>query len=167
MFYWSVRDNVQNILSQRSVDLKIKLLSRRFSQKTNERIYFSILATVQDRKTNSFGRISAALQFCFEIYWPLLYYLGSQSCLLQEFVNNFDWRNQMASVIQQEFHCHLELRRSWRIHNKESAICEYFCCILSLLFFNFSHQNFVSGADGYGIIISSRNFTHKSSQLRL
>ena len=40
----------------------------------NEQIYFSILTTVQDRKTNSFAHLlgeSAALQFYFEIYWPL------------------------------------------------------------------------------------------------
>ena len=49
---------------------------KRFSQKTNERICFSILATVQDRKTNSFVSFlgePAALQFCFEIYWPLIH----------------------------------------------------------------------------------------------
>ena len=53
-------------LSYRSVDLET-----RFSQKTNERICFSILTTAQDRKTNAFVRLlgeSAALQFCFKIY---------------------------------------------------------------------------------------------------
>ena len=34
------------------VDLKTKLQSRRFSQKTNERIRFSILNSSLDRKTN-------------------------------------------------------------------------------------------------------------------
>ena len=57
------------------VDLKTKLLSHRFSQKMNKQICFSILTTVQDRKTNSFVHFwgeSAALHFCFEIYWPLV-----------------------------------------------------------------------------------------------
>ena len=49
-------------------------LKCRFSKKTNEQICFPILTTVLDRKTNSFVHFlgeSAALQFCFEIYWPL------------------------------------------------------------------------------------------------
>ena len=40
----------------------------------SQKIRFSILTTVQDRKTNSFVCFlgeSAALQFCFEIFWPL------------------------------------------------------------------------------------------------
>ena len=56
-----------------SLDFETKFLSRRFSQKrTNEFVFLSWL--LQDRKTNSFvcflGK-SAALQFWFEIYWPL------------------------------------------------------------------------------------------------
>ena len=53
----------------------MSLLSCRFSQKTNKRICFSILNSSQDRKTNSFIHFlgeSAAQQFCFEIYWPLV-----------------------------------------------------------------------------------------------
>ena len=57
------------------LDLETKLLSRRFSQKTNEQICFSILNSSQDRKTNSFVHFlgeSVARQFGFEIFWPLV-----------------------------------------------------------------------------------------------
>ena len=40
------------IVQMQSVDLETKQLSRSFSKKTNKRICFSILTTVQDRKKN-------------------------------------------------------------------------------------------------------------------
>ena len=41
----------------------------------------------------------------------------------------------------------------------QSAICAlyFFCCILSLLFFNFSGRNFVSRAEGSGILKEFRS----------
>ena len=55
--------------------------------------------------------------------------------------------------ILQEFGCCLLFRQnSNQLTFTQSAFSLTFCCILSLIFFNFSGRNFVSGPDGSGII---------------
>ena len=55
--------------------------------------------------------------------------------------------------ILQEFGCCLLFRQnSNQLTFTQSAFSLTFCCILSLIFFNFSGRNFVSGPDGSGIL---------------
>ena len=52
-----------------------QIVEPQIPQKTNKQIWFSILNSSQNRKTNSFVWFlgeSVAQKFCFEIFWPLV-----------------------------------------------------------------------------------------------